>query len=440
MITTYKVIRLVNFLFYNFNNVRVGIERKVPYPIKHSEIVADEEGLKAIQNYNWQYFIETILRISDNERLLERDSFKDDESFEDYLIIEKTQGNLNYCKKIYNAIYDDLGYFFQRKIHEIPNDHIEEMEEDLKIHRIYHKSIKKIENPVELLNIFSDFYFKTGRFPGVHKLLNVPPGNNPSFIAKHDQLSPFDIYNKFKNTSCYGLASVQFLSALNVFFGGDKNISRNVMSEYLHNFSLQALTIDDDKWEIQFYEIEELNRNLKMLMRDYTRYDIEVDEDEIFEKNFEIEKDKMQKIQDALDRSESGKLEHPYKNYQVLPDTPEKIIQQSNDEKKFCEKTDESLNERDEEISQDVILKSQKQLIESITSNTETLSTSDISNISSVSLPKVNISDKTVEERVQENVKKDNAKFLKRSSVTLKITPPKKSFREKPYTKDKEDN
>ena len=97
MITTYKVIRLVNFLFYNFNNVRVGIERKVPYPIKHSEIVADEEGLKAIQNYNWQYFIETILRISDNERLLERDSFKDDESFEDYLIIEKTQGNLNYC-------------------------------------------------------------------------------------------------------------------------------------------------------------------------------------------------------------------------------------------------------------------------------------------------------------------------------------------------------
>ena len=419
------------FLFYNFNNVRVGLERKVPLPIKHSEIIANEEGLKAIQNYNWQYFIETILKISDGERLLERDNFKDDEAFEDYLIIEKTQKNLNYCKEFYNAIYDDLGYFFQRKIHEIPDQYIEEMQEDLANHRIYSGSIKKIESSNELLTIFSNFYFKTGRFPGVHQLVNVPPGVNPTFIEKHDRLSPFDINEKFQNTSLYGLASVQFLSALNVFFGGDKNLSQNVMSEYLHNLSLQALTIDNDKYEIQFYEVEELNRNLKRLMRDYIRYDVEVDEEEIFEKQFKEEKDRMQKISDEILTKELSTLEYPNQDFRVFPDTPEKIIQESKKKEAFDEKTKESLNEQDEEISQNFILQSQKKLLDSITDNVEVLSENEINIITSVSAPKLNIAEKTPEERIQKNIKKDNTKFLKK--IISKISPTKK----KPYDKEK---
>ena len=422
------------FLFYNFNNMRVEIERKVPYAIKHSEVIADEEGLRAIQNYNWQYFIETLLNISEVGRPLERDSFKDDEDFENYLIIEKTQENLKYCKEFYNGIYDDLSYFFQRKIHQIPNENITEIEEDLRNHRIYSKSIKKVESSNELLTIFSNFYFKTGRFPGSYNLLNVPPGENPSFIQKHDRLSPFDINEKFKNSSSYGLASVQFLSALNIFFGGDQNISRNVMSEYLHNLSLQALTIDDDKYEIQFYEIEELNRNLKMLMRDDTRYDIQVDENEIFKKKIREEKDKMQKLSDEILNKELSTLQYPNQDFRVFPDTPEKIAENSRKEKEFEKKTEEALNERDKEISQDVIIKSRKKLFDSITDNIDNLPEVDISKIVVVSKP--DVEEMTVEERLQENVKKDNEKFLrKKSSVTLKITPPKKSPREKPYDK-----
>ena len=77
-------------------------------------------------------------------------------------------------------------------------------------------------------------------------------------------------------------------------------------------------------------------------------------------------------------------------------------------------------------------------MIESITENAESLSTNDISTISSNLIPKVNISSTTPEKRLQENIKKDNAKFLKRSSITLKITPPRKNNRDKPYEKDKD--
>ena len=77
------------FLFYNFNNVRVHIEKRPPIKIRHSEIIENEEALKIIQSHNWQYFIETLLFISNSELEIDRSEFKDDEAFEDYIIIEK---------------------------------------------------------------------------------------------------------------------------------------------------------------------------------------------------------------------------------------------------------------------------------------------------------------------------------------------------------------
>ena len=423
------------FLFHNFNNIRVHVERKTPFPIIHSEIISNEAGLETIQNYNWQYFIEKIIDIGIREPLLEREDFKDDEEFEDYLIIEKTQENLKYCKEFYNGVYDDIAHFFQRKIHEIPDESIQDMIDDLSNYRVYFKNIKKVESSKELLTIFSDFYFKTGRFPGVHNLLNVPPGINPPFIQKHDTLSPFEIHEKFNGSDAYGLISVQFLAALNVFFGGDKLNSQNVMSEYLHNLSLQALTIDDDKYEIQFYEIENLAANLKENMRDFVRYDIEINENDPFEEKFNIEKDRMQKMFDEIQNKELSTLTYPNQDFRVLPDSAEKINEQSKEKEKFEKKTEESLNEEDEKILDEILLENKKRLMKSVTENTGALSEGEINKIASISAPTIDGKKQTVEERLQENVKKDNKKFLKRSSITLKLSPPKKN-KKKPYDKE----
>ena len=418
------------FLFYNFNNIRTGIERKVPYPIKHSEIISNEIGLETIQNYNWQYFIEKIIDISNQEKLLEREDFKDDEEFEDYLIIEKTQQNLKYCKEFYNGVFDDISHFFQRKIHEIPIESIHEMREDLSHYRIYFKDIKKVESSKELLKIFSDFYFKTGRFPGSYNLLNVPPGINPPFIKKHDRLSPFEIHAKFNGSDAYGLISVQFLAALNLFFGGDKLDSQNVMSEYLNNLSLQALTIDDDQYEIQFFEIENLASKLKANMRDFIRYDIEIDDDEddLFEKNFNIEKDKMQKMFDEIQSKQLSTLEYPNEDFRVLPDSPEKINKESKQREEFEKKTEEILNEENERILDEILLENKKKLMKSVTENSAKLSEGEINKITNISIPTVGNIQQSVDERLNENVKKDNEKFFKKSSVKI-------SLRKKPYDK-----
>ena len=58
-----------------------------------------------------------------------------------------------------------------------------------------------------------------------------------------------------------GIVSMQFLVAFNRFLGGDKEISRNAMSELFHDLLRQALTNDNDSIMPQFDAIAALVKN-----------------------------------------------------------------------------------------------------------------------------------------------------------------------------------
>ena len=73
---------------------------------------------------------------------------------------------------------------------------------------------------------FSQFIFKTGRFPGSKNLAIVPMGVMPSFVKTNEVISAFDLYEKFNSTSVHCLVSTQFLAAFNIFIGGNKTISK----------------------------------------------------------------------------------------------------------------------------------------------------------------------------------------------------------------------
>ena len=155
------------FLFYNFNTFR-QIQRLAPLTVRHSQIANDEFAMKIVQSHNWQYFIETLLHISNGEIDIGDYDLQNDDEFDDYVIIQKTLQNLNYCKRFYEEVFDDISYFLHKKIKETPNEFVEKMQNDL-AREIYHtKKLKEIESHVEFLKIFNKFYFKTGRFPGNH--------------------------------------------------------------------------------------------------------------------------------------------------------------------------------------------------------------------------------------------------------------------------------
>ena len=137
------------------------------------------------------------------------------------------------------------------------------MEEDLAREIFYQKKIKEQENLTEVFKNFNHFFFKTGRFPGSDNLAIIPSGIILAFVKTKDVISPSDLYETFKDSNTYGLVSTQFLAALNIYFNSDKLLSKNVMTEFLYNLSLQALNRDHNRVQLKFAAIIALNRKLK---------------------------------------------------------------------------------------------------------------------------------------------------------------------------------
>ena len=63
-----------------------------------------------------------------------------------------------------------------------------------------------------------------------------------------------------------GLVSVHFLAALNIYFGGNRALSKDVMSEFFHNLSMHALSISDDSIVLKCNAIKKLNKNINDLI------------------------------------------------------------------------------------------------------------------------------------------------------------------------------
>ena len=192
-------------------------------------------------------------------------------------------------------------------------------------------------------------------------------GVKPSFVKTRDEISPFEIDEKFQSGPSYGLATTDILAAMNLYFDGDKTISQNVMSELFHNFYLQALSIDDDSVKIEFDAIITLSKNLKFLIRDDTRNDLNIIDfqqhkfDEIKDKNQLIEEEVVHNINNDV------QIDYPQDNqYLNFPNTAFEIAMQSEANDIIEQKTFAAFNKRDEEISQELITSAGNDLIKSV--------------------------------------------------------------------------
>ena len=112
------------FLFYNFNTFRLA-RRLNPLTIRHSQIVTNEKAISILQSHNWQYFVDQLLHIANGDIKLDDFDLEVDQEFDKYTIIGKTSDNINYCKDLYEEVFNDIAYFFQRMIKETPTEFLE---------------------------------------------------------------------------------------------------------------------------------------------------------------------------------------------------------------------------------------------------------------------------------------------------------------------------
>ena len=77
--------------------------------------------------------------------------------------------------------------------------------------------------------------FSKGRFPSSQKLIMLLQADIPDFVKTEAPLSPIDLYKKFNAKDAKALASVQAIAALNIYLGGDSDISKKALTEFLCN-------------------------------------------------------------------------------------------------------------------------------------------------------------------------------------------------------------
>ena len=415
------------FLLYNCNTLRLA-NRLKPLSIRHSQIVTNEKAISILQSNTWGYFIEQLLHFAIGNISLDDFNLDDDREFERYNVIEKTSDNVNYCKQFYQEVFDDIGYFFQRMIKETPDEFLEPLKADLANEIYFYKNLKDIESHSELLQVFNSFYFKTGRFPGNYTdLILVPTGKNPPFVKSFDQISPVELNDKFQNTPSYGIAAVHFLAVLNIFFGGEKNLSQDVMTELLHNLSYQALNFENTKVKIKFDQIIRLNKNLKSLIRYVDRSNINTIrlEDTAVDET----KDKIELMEEELVNNvlSGKKIEIPTDFKPPMPDSLSKIQTDAEKAKAVKRKTDKSLNQVYETITKDVVTKARNDLVKSVSDYDGEVPTEVINNITS-SFKQNDPVNRSVRKHVKESIKDRNQQYfkqkkppvLKRNTKTIK--------------------
>ena len=142
------------------------------------------------------------------------------------------------------------------------------MEDDINIDLFSNIELKNEQDPAEIFKTFDTFFYKFSRFPAVEKLAVIPRESISSFVKTDDILSPFELYEFFNQIDAHGLVCVQFLAAVNSHLGSDKTISKNAMTEFFQNLSLQALDELDETTDIKFDVINELNKSINNLLMD----------------------------------------------------------------------------------------------------------------------------------------------------------------------------
>ena len=213
------------------------------------------------------------------------------------------------------------------------------------------KKLKNKKIQLKFLKILINFFFKTGRFPGNDNLAIIPSGIIPAFVKTKDVISPSALYETFKDSNAYGLVSTQFLAALNIYFNGNKLLSKNVMTEFLHNLSLQALNRDDERVQLKFSSIIALNRKLKALIRDDDRNRLSFAEFRL--EKFKQVKDISQKIEEEVVNNimTDTRVECLFDDFSSYANTASEIENENKTKNEIEEKAMQAFNAPDEEIS-----------------------------------------------------------------------------------------
>ena len=250
------------FLFNLFNEYQQDRGRK-KQSVRHTKVSADDYALQKLQDKNWPCFINRIIEFSqgvfDINDIITTDA-------DEANILNNTRSNFEIVKNLYNELLTSVEINLHEYFMNLDIDKKKKIDTDLTNNNYFTWDPHESFIQTRILATYRDFFYETGRFPGRNTLIHVPMANMRLFLNATDWISPRSLYETYVGRDMQGVTSVQFLAAFNRFLGGDKEISRNAISEFFHNLSWQALTNDNDSIQIEFKAITELVKSINLLL------------------------------------------------------------------------------------------------------------------------------------------------------------------------------
>ena len=117
---------------------------------------------------------------------------------------------------------------------------------------------RKQMNFPTITDTFCEVFQQHGRFPSSQDLIVAPRTEIPYFMKTDKIISTNQLFEKFSSPDAHVLVSIQALAALNLYLRVNADVSRQALTEFLHNMSHQALNKDNDNVFIQFDRTAEL--------------------------------------------------------------------------------------------------------------------------------------------------------------------------------------
>ena len=200
----------------------------------------------------------------------------------------------------------------------------------------------------------------------------MPTGKIPYFVNSKNIILLIELYKKFQMRSVRGLVSIQLLAALNIYFAGSTKDSKDVMSEYFHKLSLQALSIEHDRIHITFEAMNKIHQiigdNLNILKFEFMKDEIErsFEDDKKFQDtivpmetptNNVTETDLVQTI-----LKDEKPTFHDNNSHPTFPQTPEETKKEEEENKNKSINHQLKINQRNFEAINNLIDEDKKEL------------------------------------------------------------------------------
>ena len=93
-------------------------------PVRHSVITDDNIAVDAIQNENWQYFIETILKTCQTNN----GGINNTVELKNIKLIKNSVENITNCQQTYQNFYNQIFCYLMNTIRNLPADEINEID------------------------------------------------------------------------------------------------------------------------------------------------------------------------------------------------------------------------------------------------------------------------------------------------------------------------